>query len=127
LVDWDGILEAGKECIQARHPQTDRQSERVNQNIEQYLWVFTNFLQDNWVEWLTLAEFNHNDEVSKTTGSSSFFMTMGFHPQKGTEPHLEVPTEDATKFATWMSKVREGAGAPMQAVQETMKRFYNAK
>jgi hypothetical protein len=87
------------------HPQTDGQTKRVNQNIEQYLQVFTNFLQDDWADWLTLVEFNHNDQVSKTTGFSPFFVTMGFHPRKGTEPRLEVLTEDATKFATWMSKV----------------------
>ncbi|KAF8131749.1 hypothetical protein K438DRAFT_1998841 [Mycena galopus ATCC 62051] len=92
-------------------------------NIEQYLWVFTNFLQDDWVDWLTLMEFNHNDQVSKTTGFSPFFMTMGFHPRKGTEPRLEVPTKEASKFATRMSKVQEEAGATMWVAQETMKRF----
>jgi hypothetical protein len=76
---------------------------------------------------LTLAEFNHNSQVSKTTDFSPFFVTMGFHPRKGAEPRLELPTEDATKFATRMSKVREEAGAAMQAAQETMKRFYDAK
>jgi transposase InsO family protein len=70
----------------AYHPQTDGQTKHVNQNIEQYLQVFTNFLQDNWADWLTLAEFNHSDQVSKTTGFSPFFVTMGFHPRKGTEP-----------------------------------------
>jgi hypothetical protein len=70
-------------------------------------------LQDNWADWLILAEFNHNDQVSKTTGFSPFFVTMGFHLQKGTEPCLKVLTEDATKFATRMSKVREEAGAGM--------------
>jgi hypothetical protein len=89
----------------AYHPQTDGQTEHVNQNIEQYLRVFTNFLQDDWADWLTLVEFNHNDQVSKTTGFSPFFVTMGFHLRKGTEPRLEVPTKDATKFATQMSKV----------------------
>jgi hypothetical protein len=59
-------------------------------------------LQDDWADWLTLAEFNHNNQVSKTMGFSPFFVTMGFHPRKGTEPRLEVPTEDATKFATQM-------------------------
>jgi hypothetical protein len=43
------------------------------------------------------------------------------------EPRLKVPTEDATKFATQMSKVREEAGAAIRAAQKTMKRFYNAK
>jgi hypothetical protein len=68
----------------AYHPQTDGQTKCVNQNIKQYLRVFTNFLQDNWADWLTLVEFNSNDQVSKTMGFSPFFVTMGLHPRKGT-------------------------------------------
>jgi hypothetical protein len=115
------------ECVDCVPPSNGWQTEWVNQNIEQYLCIFTNFLQDDWADWLTLTKFNHNDQVSKTTGFSPLFMTMGFHLQKGTEPCLEVPTEDASKFATRMSKVRKEVGAAMRAVQETMKRFYDAK
>jgi hypothetical protein len=89
----------------AYQPQTNGQTKCVNQNIEQYLRVFTNFLQDDWADWLTLAEFNHNDQVSKSTGFSPFFVTIGFHLQKGTEPHLKIPTEDTTKIGTRMLKV----------------------
>jgi hypothetical protein len=32
------------------HPQTDRQIERINQNMEQYLRCYINYKQDNWVE-----------------------------------------------------------------------------
>jgi hypothetical protein len=64
----------------AYHPQTNGQTEHVNQNIEQYLRVFTNFLQDDWADWLTLVEFNHNDQVSKMMGFGPFFVTMWFHP-----------------------------------------------
>jgi hypothetical protein len=126
---WDllKLLGLKSNTSMAYHPQTGGQTEHVNQNIEQYLRVFTNFLQDNWADQLTLAEFNHNEQVSKTTGFSPFFVTMGFHLRKGTKLCLEVPMEDATKFATWMSKVREEAGAAMRAAQETMKRFYDAK
>ena len=41
----------------AYHPQTDGQTERANQEIEQYLRVFVNHRQDDWAEWLPLAEF----------------------------------------------------------------------
>ena len=32
------------------HPQTDRQMERMNQELEQYLWFFVEHRQRNWPE-----------------------------------------------------------------------------
>jgi hypothetical protein len=32
------------------HSQTDGQTERINQNMEQYLRYYVNYEQDNWVE-----------------------------------------------------------------------------
>jgi len=34
------------------HPQTDGQTERMNQELEQYLWFFVNHRQKDWLEWL---------------------------------------------------------------------------
>jgi len=42
----------------AFHPQTDGQTERQNQTIEQYLQAFYNYEPDNWVELLPLAELS---------------------------------------------------------------------
>jgi len=36
----------------AYHPETDSQTERVNQILEQYLWVYINYQQDDWVNLL---------------------------------------------------------------------------
>jgi hypothetical protein len=69
----------------------------------------------------------HSPQKGAAECFSLFFITVGFHLWKGKEPHLEVPTEDTTKFAIWMSKVCEEAGAAMWAAQETMKRFYDTK
>jgi len=32
------------------HPQTDGQMERMNQELEQYLRIYTNYRQSNWLE-----------------------------------------------------------------------------
>jgi len=42
------------------HPQTDGQSERTNQWLEQYIQIFTNYKQDDWAAWLPLAQYMHN-------------------------------------------------------------------
>jgi hypothetical protein len=75
----------------AFHPETDGQTERVNAGVEQYLRAFMNFHQDDWVDWLPLAEFASNNVVSETTGASPFFANYGFHPKLGTEPTEPCP------------------------------------
>jgi transposase InsO family protein len=64
----------------AFHPQTDGQTERMNAVMEQYLRAHVNYLQDDWAEWLPLAEFAANNQASETTGSCPFFANKGFDP-----------------------------------------------
>jgi len=45
----------------AYHPQTDSQTERVNQELKQYLRLYCNYKQNNWAEWLLIAEFSYNN------------------------------------------------------------------
>jgi len=40
------------------HPQTDGQTERMNQELEQYLRMFVDYHQTNWPEWLAIAKFS---------------------------------------------------------------------
>jgi len=47
----------------AFHPQTDGQTERVNQELEQYLRMFIDHRQEQWPEWLGTAEFAYNNKV----------------------------------------------------------------
>jgi len=57
---WDTVCShrSINHCLStASHLQTDPQTEIQNQAMEQYLRVFGNYKQDNWVELLPLAEF----------------------------------------------------------------------
>lgn len=60
----------------AFHPQTDGQTEIVNSALNQYLRAFLNFTQNDWIDWLPLAEFSSNNQVSEITGVSSFFCKL---------------------------------------------------
>jgi hypothetical protein len=64
----------------AYHPRTDGQSERSNQWLKQYLHFWVNERQDNWVQYLPLAEFAHNNWPNESTHESPFHILMGYHP-----------------------------------------------
>jgi hypothetical protein len=57
----------------ALHPQMDGQTERLNASMKQYLRVFVNHQQDDWVEWLHLAEFAANNGASESTKCTPYF------------------------------------------------------
>ncbi|CCO36686.1 Transposon Ty3-I Gag-Pol polyprotein AltName: Full=Gag3-Pol3 [Rhizoctonia solani AG-1 IB] len=64
----------------AYHPQSDGQTEIKNQWLEAYLRPFINHRQSDWVDWLLLAEFAHNNAGSKATGKSPFEVVYGRSP-----------------------------------------------
>ena len=54
------------------HPQIDEQTERMNQELEQYLRMFIDHRQEQWPEWLGTAEFAYNNKVHIGTKMSPF-------------------------------------------------------
>jgi len=67
----------------AYHPQTDGQTEWVNQELEQYIQLFVNKRQDNWNSLIPLAEFAYNNHVHSSTQQTPFFLDTGRHPPDG--------------------------------------------
>src|SRR6266436_3192033 len=68
------------------HLQTDGQTERMNQEIEVYLWVFMSHQQDDWADWLLLVEFAYNNKVHTATHWTPFELDTRQHPCLGVEP-----------------------------------------
>jgi hypothetical protein len=54
------------------HPQTDGQTERLNQTMETYLRCFANSCPARWSHWLPLAEFWYNTCDHSAIGMSPF-------------------------------------------------------
>ena len=65
----------------AFHPQTDGQTERVNRVLEEMLRHFNSPRQDDWDEYLSLAEFAVNNAKHASTGQSPFFLVYGRNPR----------------------------------------------
>jgi hypothetical protein len=105
----------------AAHPQTDGQTERFNASLEQYLRAYVSYLQDDWSEWLPLAEFAANSATSESTGISPFFVTYGFHPRMGFEPiepdNSRPAIRDSEQFAQKMKDISEHVRSELIASQ----------
>ena len=61
----------------AYHPQTDGQTERLNQDVEQYLRLFVSQRQNDWPEWIACAKFTYNNKVHSAIKTSPFFANYG--------------------------------------------------
>jgi hypothetical protein len=67
-----GMLGTSLDISSARHPESDGQSERTIQTMEQYLQIFVKYNQKNWDELLALTEFCYNSAEHEAIGMSPF-------------------------------------------------------
>jgi len=112
----------------AWHPQTDRQTERVNQELDQYLWLFVNERQDDWYDLLPLAEFQHNNHVHSATQHPPFLLDTGRLPHIGFEPRRNPSgLETVNEFTEKMRTVIEEAKSAIHKAQDDMKRYYDRR
>jgi len=128
LTFWGQIcapLGIDQRMFTAFHSQMDGQTERMNAGMEQYLWVFVNHQQDDWVQWLPLAEFAANNGMSKTMKCTPFFAVQRVDPRMlfVGEPIQEWDQRrlDANEVQATMQHVHEHLRVEMrrsQALQE---------
>src|SRR4051812_3575372 len=81
---WKQMLELLGVTIKlssAFHPQTDGQTERVNQVLEQYLHCMVDYQQADWNQLLPMSEFAYNNTVQVSIGMSPFYAIYGYHPR----------------------------------------------
>jgi len=93
----------------AFHPQTDGQTERMNQEVEQYLRFFIEHRQKDWPEWLAMAEFAINNKVHMATKTSPFMANYRKELRMGRDIRRKGKVESATTFVERMKKVHEEA------------------
>ena len=106
----------------AYYLETNRQTERTNQKLEQYLRMYVNHRQNNWSEWLATAEFAFNNKVHTVMKISSFQVNYGRKPRMGFDIRKKGKNEKAEEFAREMKERHDEARAALVKSQEEMKR-----
>jgi hypothetical protein len=86
----------------AYHPQTDGQSERVNQCLEIYLRCFTHACPAKWSQFLSLAEFWYNNCHQSAINMTPFVALYGKEPRHwGIDA---VATSPLPQLADWLEE-----------------------
>jgi hypothetical protein len=114
----------------AYHPESDGQTERVNQTLEQYLRIYCDFHQDDWSQLLPLAEFAYNNAKNSSTQMSPFYANYGYHPRASltvrTEPSsYENPA--AESLVQHLEMIHNELRLGLEHAQETYKRKFDRK
>uniref|UniRef100_A0A803JHM8 Gypsy retrotransposon integrase-like protein 1 n=1 Tax=Xenopus tropicalis TaxID=8364 RepID=A0A803JHM8_XENTR len=99
----------------AYHPQTNGQTERVNQSLEQYLRCYVSDNQSTWSELLPWAEFAYNNATHSSSGRSPFFVVYGLHPKafsfSGSNSPVPSANSSVLRFSEIWSLVHESLSA----------------
>jgi len=111
----------------AFHPQTDGQTERLNQTIEAYLRAFVSKEQDDWVRLLPMAEFAYNNSTTAGNCMSPFYANYGFHPV-AMDPTSTEPLNPASQvYAHWMHTMHDEFKRGLEEAQERMRQYTDPK
>ena len=96
------------------HLQTDGQIERVNQKLEQYLRMFIDHRQEQWLDWLGIVEFVYNNKVHLSTKTLFFKANYGQDPRMGFEVRKKGKYKSTEKFIIKMKEIQEEAKAVLE-------------
>ena len=92
------------------YPQIDEQTERMNQELKQYLQFFIDYRQKDQPEWLVSAEFAINNKTHSTNKVSLFMANYGREMRIGVDLRKKGKIEKETEFVKRIRKVQKKAG-----------------
>ena len=121
------MLEIKSKLSTVFHLQTDEQTERVNQELEQYLRMFIDHRQEQWPEWLGTAEFVYNNKAHSSTRTSPFKANYRQDPRMGFEMRKKGKYAGAEKFIEKMKEIQKEAKATLGKAQADMKKYADKK
>jgi len=127
MKELNNLLGIQTKLSTAYHLQTDGQTERVNQELEQYLRVFIDHRQEQWPDWLGTAEFAYNNKVHAATKILPFKVNYGQDPRMGFEGRRKGKYKAAGKFVEKMKKIQKEVKAVLGKAQEEMRKFVDRK
>ncbi len=116
LIMWQSLCKRLKIKVNLStvyHSEINDQLKRANQDVECELWIYCNYMQNDWAKWLSIMKFNDNFNTFSTILMISFYFNKDFHlwmsfnsdmiDYKMTRQRIE--TRKIDDIVIWMSKL----------------------
>ncbi len=95
------------------HSEIDDQSKWANQDVEHELWIYCNYMQNDWAKWLSIMKFSDNFNTFLTILMISFYFNKDFHSWMSFDSdttdyettHQRIETRKIDDIVTWMSEL----------------------
>ena len=83
-------IDTNSKLFIAWHSKTDDQTKIINANLKTYFRAFVNYNQNNWVNYLTIIEFEINSTKSSLTNVESFLTTKKYFSRLNLESSKSI-------------------------------------
>ena len=112
----------------AYHQQTNGQSERVIQCLKDYLRIYINYQQNDWIKYISSAEFAYNNAIHSSTQMSPFRANYNFEFSLGglqcVSPKLKISKEGGKlKALNSVSQLQEVHAELTQNIETARKNY----
>ena len=116
------------------HLETNEQTENANVDLKTYLRVYVNYKQNDWVDYLFVAEFEVNSAKSATTSMKLFLATKGYFSRSEIKLLKSIVIDNfvkrkkirsANKLITKLKNLREFLRVEIKWIQSKQKKYAN--
>ena len=126
MEEFTKVLEMKRQLSTVYYSQTDGQTGRINQEIETFLQYYMNYQQDNWIDWLAIAEFQYNDKKHVATRRILFELNFERHLWKDNLV-VQMEVSRVEEFFIGIQKSWKQATKAIEEAQKRMKKQFNKK
>ncbi len=95
------------------HSKIDDQTKRVNQDVERELRIYCNYMQNDWVKWISMMKFSDNFNIFLIISMISFYFNKDFHSRMSFDSdttdyeitHERLKARKADNIVIWMKEL----------------------
>jgi len=109
------------------HPQSNGQTERMNQQLESSLRCLTSSNPSDWSQHLPWIEYAHNSLKSASTGQSPFQVSLGYQPPLFPADEREISVKSVNHHIRRSHRIWRDTIATLNRSMETTKRFADSR